>query len=254
MIVVRGTDRVRTELHFHLLPGVDDGPRDVREAIELARMAIADGSGRIVATPHVRHLIVAELPDRTEHLQSRLREVGIGLEVRAGGELSPDDVASLSDDELSALAQGPSGRRWLLLEAPLQPTEPDLGAAANELRGRGFELLIAHPERSRSTALSQIRAQVALGACLQINASSLAGAHGLEAERVGLALARSGMPFVLASDAHSPARPPMLTVAAARLAAGGMDPAVVAFAADAGPERLLAAGLPVRTPQHFARK
>jgi len=145
---------------------------------------------------------------------------------------------------LNVLAQGPPERRWLLLEAPLQPTKPDLGAAAEELRERGYGVLIAHPERSRSTPMSQLHAQVAHGACLQINASSLAGAHGLEAQRLGLALAGSGMPFVLASDAHSPARPPLLTVAAARLAAAGVNPTVVAFAADTGAERLLANGLP----------
>lgn len=235
---------MRTDLHFHLLPGIDDGPRDDGEAIELARMAVADGTGRIVATPHVRSLVIAELRARTEQLMARLREAGIGLEVRGGGELSSDDVASLSHRDLEALAQGPAGRRWVLLEAPLQPTEPDLAAAAQEVLCRGFELLIAHPERSPSTPLSQIRALVGLGACLQINASSLAGAHGREAERLGLALARSGMPFVLASDAHSSARPPLMTVAATRLAAAGFDPAVVAFAADTGPEQLLVDGLP----------
>jgi len=235
---------VRTDLHFHLLPGVDDGPRDVEDALELARMAVADGTGRIVATPHVRSIAVAQLPERVEQLLARLREAGIGLDVRGGGELSPDDVGSLTDTELDTLAQGPAGRRWLLLEAPLYATDPDLETAAAELRARGFAVLIAHPERSRSTPLSHIRALVALGACLQINASSLAGAHGREAERAGLALARSGMPFVLASDAHSASRPPLLTVAAQRLATGGVDPAAISVAADTGPERLLLGGLP----------
>ena len=45
---------MRTELHFHLLPGVDDGPTDDAEAIELARLAIEDGTSLIVVTPHVR--------------------------------------------------------------------------------------------------------------------------------------------------------------------------------------------------------
>ena len=64
---------VRTELHFHLLPGIDDGPRDDREAIELARLAVADGTRRVVATPHVRLLDLDELPMRTAQLRARLR-------------------------------------------------------------------------------------------------------------------------------------------------------------------------------------
>jgi protein-tyrosine phosphatase len=255
-IADRGRQCVRTELHFHLLPGVDDGPRNAAEAIALASLAVADGTGRIVVTPHVRSVVVGELADRAERLRSLLREAGIELDLRAGGELSPDDVQSLGDAQLEALAQGPPGRRWLLVEAPLQPTRPDLATAAGELRARGFEVLIAHPERSRSTPLAQLRAQVALGACLQLNASSLLGAHGREAERVSLTLADSGMPFVLASDAHSASRPPLLTEGAARLAAAGVDPAVIAFAAETGPERLLSDGLPVacgQQPRHGLR-
>ena len=42
------------DLHFHLLPGVDDGPGDMDASLELARRAVADGIGTVVATPHVR--------------------------------------------------------------------------------------------------------------------------------------------------------------------------------------------------------
>ena len=42
----------RVELHFHLLPGVDDGPADLASALDLARAAVADGTGLVVCTPH----------------------------------------------------------------------------------------------------------------------------------------------------------------------------------------------------------
>jgi protein-tyrosine phosphatase len=239
---------VRTELHFHLLPGVDDGPRDDGEAVELARLAVADGTGRVVATPHVRQLDVSEIPSRTEELRARLHEAGVGLEIRGSGELSPDDVARLGDAQLELLAPGPPGRRWLLVEAPLVPTEPGLRAAANEVRARGFGVLIAHPERSPTTEAADVREQVAMGARLQINASSLSGAHGPEPERAALELARSGLPFVVASDAHSPSRPPLLTEGARALAAAGFDTATIQAAVDTGPEQLLADGLPARAP------
>jgi protein-tyrosine phosphatase len=235
---------VRTELHFHLLPGVDDGPRDDGEAVELARLAVADGTARVVATPHVRHLQISELPSRTKELQARLYEAGVGLEIRGSGELSPDDVARLGDDELEVLALGPPGRRWLLVEAPLEPIEPDLAAAASEVRERGFGVLIAHPERSPATPSADVREQVARGARIQINASSLSGAHGPETERAALEVARSGLPFVVASDAHSPSRPPLLTEGARALAAAGLDAAAIRGAVDSGPEQLLADGLP----------
>ena len=77
----------------------------------------------------------------------------------------------------------------------------------------------------------------------QINASSLIGRHGTRAEQSGLALARSGTPFVLASDAHSASRPPMLQAGALALARAGVEPAAVRFAVEEGPGVLLSAGL-----------
>jgi protein-tyrosine phosphatase len=234
---------MRTELHFHLLPGVDDGPRDEQEALELARLAIADGTRRVVATPHVRFLDVEALPALTADCQAMLAQAGLALELRAGGELSPEDVGSLDQRQLELLAQGPPGQRWLLLEAPLFPTETDVDTAAEELRGRGFEVLIGHPERSLLTPSSVIRRQVSRGAVLQINASSLTGGHGPEAHRASLALSRSGLPFLVSSDAHSPARAPQLTPATAALAAAGIDERTISNAVDLLPDVVLSEGL-----------
>jgi protein-tyrosine phosphatase len=234
---------VRTELHFHLLPGVDDGPRDDAEAIDLARLAVDDGTGRVVVTPHVRLADIESLSGMTERLAAVLRGAGVGLEICAGGELGPDDVASLDHEQLELLAHGPAGERWLLLEAPLFSGTRDLDSAAEELRDRGFGVLIGHPERSPVTSDSVIRGQVARGAVLQLNASSLTGCHGGEARRRGIALARSGLPFLLASDAHSPARPPQLTPAAVTLVALGVDEGKVRAAVDVFPEAVLTDGL-----------
>ncbi|HYY22375.1 MAG TPA: CpsB/CapC family capsule biosynthesis tyrosine phosphatase, partial [Thermoleophilaceae bacterium] len=146
------------------------------------------------------------------------------------------------------LALGPPGRRWLLVEAPLEPIDPGLRAAASEVRARGYGLLIAHPERSPTTPSADVREQVAMGAPLQINASSLSGAHGPETERAALELARSGLPFIVASDAHSPSRPPLLTQAARALGAAGLDHGTIQAAVDTGAEQLLADGLPAKAP------
>jgi tyrosine-protein phosphatase YwqE len=58
---VQGT---RVELHFHPLPGVDDGPRTLGEAVALARLAVADGTGLVTCTPHVHLVDVSSLPER----------------------------------------------------------------------------------------------------------------------------------------------------------------------------------------------
>jgi hypothetical protein len=104
-------------------------------------------------------------------------------------------------------------------------------------------VLIGHPERSSTTTMADLAEQVQLGAVLQINASSLVCGHGAEAQRMGLRIARSGFPFVIASDAHSRARPPLLSDAAGMLAASGFADAAIRDAVDIGPERILFGGL-----------
>jgi protein-tyrosine phosphatase len=198
----------RVELHFHLLPGVDDGPVDLASALDLARAAVADGTGLVVCTPHAHMIDVAELPDRVRQLRSALAAAGIDLEIRAGAELSWDHVAMFDGRSLEAVAQGPPGRRWILLEAPLPGTGDldDFESAAQELHDRGYGLVVGHPERSPAMngdpgAVDRV---LAAGDRVQLNASSLVGYHGSAARAAGLELARSGRINILASDAHQP--------------------------------------------------
>jgi protein-tyrosine phosphatase len=220
----------RVELHFHLLPGVDDGPVDLASALDLARAAVADGTGLVVCTPHAHMIDVAELPDRVRQLRSALAAAGIDLEIRAGAELSWDHVATFDGRSLEAVAQGPPGGRWILLEAPLPGTGDldDFEPAAQELRDRGYGVLIGHPERSPAMNgdAGAVDRVLDAGDRVQLNASSLVGYHGSAARAAGLELARSGRIHVLASDAHQPRdRGPVLGPAVEILREHGVDDA-----------------------------
>jgi protein-tyrosine phosphatase len=198
----------RVELHFHLLPGVDDGPADLATALDLAREAVADGTGLVVCTPHAHMIDVAELPERVRELRAALAAAGVELEIRRGAELSWDHVARYDDRMLGAVAQGPAGRQWILLEAPLPGTGDldDFEAAAQELRERGYGLLVGHPERSTAMMADReaVDRLIDAGDRVQVNASSLVGYHGSAARAAGIEIVRSGRADVLASDAHQP--------------------------------------------------
>jgi protein-tyrosine phosphatase len=245
----------RADIHFHLLPGVDDGPATLAESVGLAWRAVRDGTDTIVATPHVRSdyvTDVAELRDRVRQLKAELANEDVPVSVMQGGELGHDMVGRLRQDELEAIAQGPPRRRWLLLETPFAGISPDFTAAADELRDRGFAVALAHPERSDSllgasrTALDH---ELAAGTVLQVNALSLAGDHGTAARETALSLVNLGLVAAVASDAHGRARRPALTHASDVLIAEGLAPGVVRALVDSGPRRLLVRGVePVPTP------
>jgi protein-tyrosine phosphatase len=96
----------QADAHFHLLPGVDDGPPDDEAALALARAAVADGTGVVVARPHVRDMVVAELLERVQCIRRLLRGQRIPLAVLCGGELNVADVAGLTTSELETIAFG----------------------------------------------------------------------------------------------------------------------------------------------------
>jgi protein-tyrosine phosphatase len=144
------------DLHFHLLPGVDDGPSEMEESIELARAAAAEGTDTVVATPHVRHDYVTdvlELQDRVAAVRAAIAAAGIELEVLGGGEVGHEMVERLGQHELEAIAQGPPGARWILVATPLGAIGDDFHAATVELRRRGFGVVVAYPERGADAAL-----------------------------------------------------------------------------------------------------
>jgi protein-tyrosine phosphatase len=239
------------DLHFHLLPGIDDGPADLPASLELARAARAAGTGEIVATPHVRPDLgttdVREIERGVRELRASLASAGIGLEVRCGGELGHDMAFILRQDELSMLAQGPPGGRWLLVEAPFEEIHEDFHAATAELRARGFGVLVAHPERSADAALdgaAGLRREIAAGSLAQLNALSLTGGHGEDALAAAWELLADGLVSVVASDAHGPSRPPALRLAYDALLEGGLSPAAAGALVEAGPRALLTQGVP----------
>lgn len=207
------------EIHFHLLPGVDDGPRTIEEAVWLARTAADEGTRTIVATPHMNStfaLDVNTLFERVQQVAERLRRERVPVEVLAGGELAHDVIDRLSQQQLESIAQGPPEHRWLLLEAPFSGLDETFAAAADELRQRGFGIVVAHPERSLANVQAGwrvIEREIAVGSAMQVNAWSVAGLHGERARIEALRILRVARRAVVSSDAHGSHRVPSLRLA-----------------------------------------
>ncbi len=212
------------ELHFHLLPGIDDGPSSIGESVELARAAANEGTDTIVATPHVSpqwDTDVMTLPARVAELDDRLHRERISITVLCGGELDCEMVGCLSPASLDLIAQGPPGKRWLLLEAPLTGLDARFSIAADELRASGFGVVVAHPERSAKGVAEDWRVlarELAAGSALQLNAWSLAGLYGDRVRSIALRLLDASPRVAIASDAHGVSRSPALRLASTALA------------------------------------
>ena len=241
------------DLHCHLLPGVDDGPATLEESVAYAAAAAAAGTTTIVATPHVELVDVRELPDRVAELRDALRAAGVDLRVEVGGELKPQSLGDLDGDDLEIIAQGPPGARWLLYEVPFDGIDagggPGFAAGAQELRERGYGLLLAHPERSRGIlpgGLEALDAEVMAGAVVAANVGPLAGRETPERHAAAVEILRRGTVGVIATDAHAPARPWTLAEGRDAVLRATGDAALAAGLTGANPAALLESGIPPR--------
>ena len=213
------------DLHTHVLPGIDDGPETIEGSLDLARAAFAAGTRTLVATPHINRAYDVDPPrvlEAAESLRDRLAREGIELELLTGGEISTGRLPRLSGGELDALRLGDGP--YLLIEAPLASGAWQLTEIVERLRGDGYGVLLAHPERCpgfhRDPAL--LRGLVARGALCSITAGALTGQFGRTVNRFALELLREGLVHDVASDTHDAHRRPPdlrapLAVAAAQL-------------------------------------
>jgi protein-tyrosine phosphatase len=239
------------DLHLHLLPGVDDGPRDEREALEHAARMAREGVREAVVTPHVGHpdfpVDVATIPDRTAALQRALDAAQIALRLRPGGEIHPSAAAGLPAAALTTIAHGPAPARWVLLEVPFAGIDDAFVAACRAIRAKGFALVVAHPERAAGLldgGLARLEDELLAGAVLQVNVCSLLGHHGLEAQAAGERLVREGVAYVLASDGHAGRRGHTLRLGFELALAAGASSVQAWRLTQANPRFLLRHGLP----------
>lgn len=201
-------DRIKfVDMHCHLLPGIDDGPRDWDESLLMAQQAAADGIGTVIATPH--HLGAYRSNDgrtirtRTAHLQEFLNQRNVGLRVLPGAEIriEPDLVERIRTGDIMSLADR---GRYVLLELPHEVYLP-IERLLHDLGRAGLTGVLAHAERNMGIMAQPSLAEslVAAGCLLQVTAGSIMGTFGPQVEDTALRLIGRGLVHFVATDAHS---------------------------------------------------
>ncbi len=199
------------DLHCHILPGIDDGPRTIEESLAIARVAVADGTTTIVATPHVswRYPNDADTIDALcQELNERLLGGGIPIEVRAGAEIAMTRASEVDPEQLARMRLGDGP--WLLLEPPFTPIVTGLDGVVADLQAQGHRVILAHPERCPAFHRDPdaLEALVASGVLTSVTAGSLTGRFGAEVKRFALRMVEDDLVHNVASDAHDPQRRP----------------------------------------------
>lgn len=202
------------DLHFHILPGLDDGPGTIEESVELARAAAEAGTTVVAATPHVRAdhpFDLARIDTGVHELNQALETAGVALEVVAGGEVAITELTELDRSVLRGvcLNDGP----YVLVESPYTEVGPLLERTLFDAQLAGLRPVLAHPERSPCFLedLDRLSEMVSRGVLCSITAGSMAGRFGRTVRELTVRLFERQLVHNVASDAHSlQGRPPGL--------------------------------------------
>ena len=203
-------DQGRIDLHSHLLPGIDDGCRDVDESLRCVRRLIESGFVGTVCTPHVvREIYPENVPSNitaaVAQLRSRLREEEIEYRLWTGGEcrLSPICIETFEAFGVPTLA----GTRFVLVDYFGKTWPAFADEALGYLLDRDYRPILAHPERlglDEAPFDALIESLATRGVLLQGNANSYRGGEGRVARERMRRLIRADRYFAVALDMHRP--------------------------------------------------
>jgi protein-tyrosine phosphatase len=198
------------DIHSHVVPSGDDGAQSIDQGIELCHEAARRGTRVLYATPHVwAHLPLTRERERAVQAAFERMAPQAGLVLRLGYELAP--ARWLLGEDLSRYVL--QSTRSVLIEVPFVGSPEVTIALAERAEAQGLRPAIAHPERGEEVDFGLAVELADRGWQLQVNATSLLGRHGEEAEAIAWRLLRGGMAAFVASDGHRLTRPPFLDVA-----------------------------------------
>jgi protein-tyrosine phosphatase len=216
------------DIHAHILPGVDDGAKDLEQSLEMVRMAVKDGIKVMVATPHLFKGKVFDLTQlnnkeiifqHVAQLRQRLSEEKIPLEIIPGCDFPLGfESLQLLEDGLALTIN--DANRYLLLELPDTALPPAMEEICFHLQSKRITPIITHPERHLiiQEMPHKLKRLIDLGCLVQMTGNSLTGWFGKRVKKISRQLIKLGYIHLLATDAHDPKhRPPLLREAVAEL-------------------------------------
>jgi protein-tyrosine phosphatase len=203
------------DIHCHILPEVDDGPKSWETAEAMCRMAAEDGIEHMVATPHANDRYFYEREYLSDLLATLQQRVGPAPKLSLGCDFH------LSFDNMQSAIAKPEpycigNSHYLLVEFSNFSIPAQVDEWFMQMRVKGFTPIITHPERNPliQQNLERVGQWIELGCMVQVTASLFTGAWGARARQTAEWLLKHNAVHFMATDAHDiERRPPALSAA-----------------------------------------
>lgn len=194
------------DIHCHIMPGVDDGARDMAMAVKMLWQAAEEGIGKMILTPHQKpeHRCVTAkgIQKRMLLLQEEMKRLNIPIQLYPGAELfychgirellEAGRVCTLADSH------------YVLVEFMPEESWKYIRNGIYDLLNGGYWPVLAHVERYSQVIgeLERVRELIEMGAYIQMNAGSITGAWGLSVKRNCMKLLSRELVHFIGTDAH----------------------------------------------------
>ncbi|RLJ72168.1 tyrosine-protein phosphatase [Pedobacter alluvionis] len=196
---------IGTDMHSHIIPGIDDGARTLNDSLLLAKKFKALGYKKLIATPHIMADYFRNTPDTINRgldtLRKGLLEIELDLEVDAAAEYYLDETLEKKIRQKEVLTFGDN---YLLFELSYVNAPQNLIDFIRLMQDAGYKPVLAHPERypyyyNSFESYRQIRET---GCLLQLNGIALTGYYGTGAKKIAGEMVENQMVDFLGSDMH----------------------------------------------------
>lgn len=197
----------KTDIHSHLLPGIDDGVKTLEEAEQIIRLFMETGFTKAITTPHIMNDYYRNTPsgisDKATELRDHLKKKNISFEIQFAAEYYFDETL------MELLASGAQmltfGDKYLLFETNTFADPAMLDDFIFQLKVKGFKPVMAHPERYQylENNFSRLEDLLDRGVLFQVNALSLTGFYSKPIQRSANLLVERKLVHFLGSDCHT---------------------------------------------------
>lgn len=197
---------LHTDLHSHLIPGIDDGSKTLEDSIMLIREMWNLGYRKLITTPHIMNDYYKNTPEiimsGLATLRAELNRLEIKMEVEAAAEYMLDDgfMDKFKNGDLLTF-----GNNFILVELSYIAEPPNLDSIFFELQTNGYQVVLAHPERYNywHHDFSKYQNLYDRNIYLQMNINSLTGWYSNESKVVAEKLLEHKLISFLGSDLHN---------------------------------------------------
>lgn len=197
--------RIKTDIHSHLIPGIDDGAQNIEESISLIKRMMDFGFTKLLTTPHIMADYYRNTSDSIlkglDRLRDGLSQRNINIEVNAAAEYYLDETFENKLNKGDVLTLGD---KFLLFELSFINYPKNLFEVIDKILQKGYTPLLAHPERYPYLAgsVENYERIKDSGCYLQINTLSLAGHYGKQTQKVAEQMVDHYLIDFLGSDLH----------------------------------------------------